>query len=149
MTAWQLLALEPPGWGGALLTGAATTVAISACAFSIGLVIGLFGALGKLSDNRPVGLILKAYTSVIRAVPELILIVGLYYAGTDGLNRLLMAFGLPPVEVNGFVAAVAVLGFVQGAYMTEVLRGAILRSPAGSLRRRGPSACRRSCAFVE
>ncbi|MGL4198724.1 MAG: ABC transporter permease subunit, partial [Allorhizobium sp.] len=84
MTAWQLLALQPPGWGGALLTGAATTVAISACAFSIGLVIGLFGAIGKLSDNRPVGLILKGYTSVIRAVPELILIVGLYYAGTDG-----------------------------------------------------------------
>ncbi|THV16545.1 ABC transporter permease [Rhizobium rhizophilum] len=133
MTAWQLLALQPPGWGGALLTGAATTVAISACAYSIGLVIGLFGALGKLSNNRTVGLILKGYTSVIRAVPELILIVGLYYAGTDGLNRLLMAFGLPPVEVNGFVAAVAVLGFVQGAYMTEVLRGAILAIPAGQI----------------
>ncbi|PLK72042.1 ABC transporter permease [Rhizobium sp. TH135] len=133
MTAWQLLALQPPGWGGALLTGAATTVAISACAFSIGLVIGLFGAIGKLSDNRPVGLLLKGYTSVIRAVPELILIVGLYYAGTDGLNRLLMASGLPPVEVNGFVAAVAVLGFVQGAYMTEVLRGAILAIPTGQL----------------
>lgn len=133
MTAWQLLALEPPGWGGALLTGAATTVAISACAFSIGLVIGLFGALGKLSDNRPVGFVLKAYTSVIRAVPELILIVGLYYAGTDGLNQLLTALGLPTIEVNGFVAAVAVLGFVQGAYMTEVLRGAILAIPAGQL----------------
>ncbi|KQW29651.1 ABC transporter permease [Rhizobium sp. Root274] len=133
MTAWQLLALEPPGWGGALLTGAVTTVAISATAFAIGLVFGLFGAMGKLSGNRPVGLLLKLYTGTIRAVPELILIVGLYYAGTDGLNRLLQAFGLPPVEVNGFVAAVAVLGFVQGAYMTEVLRGAILAIPAGQI----------------
>ncbi len=44
-----------------------------------------------------------------------------------------MAFGLPPVEVNGFVAAVAVLGFVQGAYMTEVLRGAILSIPIGQI----------------
>lgn len=133
MTAWQLLALEPPGWGGALLTGAATTVAISASAFAIGLVFGLFGAMGKLSGNRPVGLLLKLYTGTIRAVPELILIVGLYYAGTDGLNRLLLALGMPPVEVNGFVAAVAVLGFVQGAYMTEVLRGAILAVPAGQI----------------
>ncbi|TPP06806.1 ABC transporter permease [Rhizobium glycinendophyticum] len=133
MTAWQLLALEPPGWGGALLTGAVTTVAISATAFAIGLVFGLFGAMGKLSGNRPVGLLLKLYTGTIRAVPELILIVGLYYAGTDGLNRLLQSFGMPPVEVNGFVAAVAVLGFVQGAYMTEVLRGAILAIPAGQI----------------
>lgn len=133
MTAWQLLALEPPGWGGALLTGAVTTVAISASAFAIGLVFGLFGAMGKLSGNRPVGLLLKLYTGTIRAVPELILIVGLYYAGTDGLNRLLLALAMPPVEVNGFVAAVAVLGFVQGAYMTEVLRGAILAVPAGQI----------------
>lgn len=133
MTAWQLLALDPPGWGGALLTGAVTTVAISASAFAIGLVFGLFGAMGKLSGNRPVGLLLKLYTGTIRAVPELILIVGLYYAGTDGLNRLLLALGMPPVEVNGFVAAVAVLGFVQGAYMTEVLRGAILAVPAGQI----------------
>jgi polar amino acid transport system permease protein len=40
---------------------------------------------------------------------------------------------LPPVNVNGFVAAVAVLGFVQGAYMTEVLRGAILAIPVGQI----------------
>jgi polar amino acid transport system permease protein len=133
MTAWQLLALEPPGWGGALLTGAATTVAISACAYAIGLAFGLVGAMGKLSGNRPAGLILKLYTGTIRAVPELILIVGLYYAGTDGLNRLLLALGLPAIEVNGFVAAVAVLGFVQGAYMTEVLRGAILAIPSGQI----------------
>ncbi|WP_377292564.1 ABC transporter permease [Rhizobium sp. SG2393] len=133
MTAWQLLAFQPPGWGGALLTGAVTTVAISLSAFAIGLVIGLAGAVGKLSGSRPIGFLLALYTSVIRAVPELILIVGLYYAGTDGLNRLLMALGLPPVEVNGFVAAVAVLGFVQGAYMTEVLRGAILAIPIGQI----------------
>jgi polar amino acid transport system permease protein len=133
MTAWQLLALEPPGWGGALLTGAATTVAISACAYAIGLAFGLVGAMGKLSGNRPAGLVLKLYTGTIRAVPELILIVGLYYAGTDGLNRLLLALGLPAIEVNGFVAAVVVLGFVQGAYMTEVLRGAILAIPSGQI----------------
>ncbi|EHS53936.1 polar amino acid ABC transporter, inner membrane subunit [Rhizobium sp. PDO1-076] len=133
MTVWQLLALEPPGWGGALLSGAASTVAISASAFAIGLLIGFGGAIAKLAGNRPLALTLNLYTAIIRAVPELILIVGLYYAGTDGLNRLLAAFGLPAVEVNGFVAAVAVLGFVQGAYMTEVLRGAILAIPVGQI----------------
>lgn len=133
LSAWELLAFHPPGWGAVLLTGALSTVAISFCAFAIGLVIGLLGATGKLSGRRPLVFLLNGYTSIIRAVPELILLVGLYYAGTDGLNRALAAFSLPPIEVNAFVAAVAVLGFVQGAYMTEVLRGAILAVSIGQI----------------
>ena len=131
MTIWELLSPYPPGWGGTLLAGAASTVAISLCAYLIGIAIGLLGAVGKLSGNRPLGVVLGGYTMFIRAVPELILIVGLYYAGTDGLNRLLMSLGFEPIEINGFVAAVSVLGFVQGAYMTEVLRGAIQAIPPG------------------
>jgi len=129
----ELLSPYPPGWGGTLLAGAVSTIAISAGAFLIGLLLGTGGALGKLSGNRPLRLVLDLYTTAIRAIPELILIVGLYYAGMDGLNRLLATFRLPEIEVNGFVVAVAVLGFVQGAYMTEVLRGAILAIPAGEI----------------
>lgn len=129
----QLLSPYPPGWGGTLLTGAAATLAISAGAYLIGIVIGMAGALGKLSGNRGLETVLNLYTTLIRSVPELILIVGLYYAGTDGLNRLLQLAGLPGLEVNGFIAAVAVLGFVQGAYMTEVLRGAIMAIPNGQI----------------
>ncbi|TWB13481.1 amino acid ABC transporter membrane protein 1 (PAAT family) [Rhizobium sp. ERR 1071] len=129
----DLLSPYPPGWGGVLLTGAASTVAISAGAFLIGLLLGTGGALGKLSGIRPLRLLLELYTTAVRAVPELILIVGLYYAGMDGLNRLLIALNLPAFELNGFAVAVAVLGFVQGAYMTEVLRGAILAIPVGQI----------------
>lgn len=129
----QLLSPYPPGWGGTLLTGAAATLAISAGAYLIGIVIGMAGALGKLSGNRGLETVLNLYTTLIRSLPELILIVGLYYAGTDGLNRLLQLAGLPVLEVNGFIAAVAVLGFVQGAYMTEVLRGAIMAIPNGQI----------------
>ncbi|MGO8256581.1 ABC transporter permease, partial [Rhizobium ruizarguesonis] len=98
-----------------------STVALSAFAFATGLLLVTGGALGKLSGNRMLRMLLDIYTKMIRAVPELSLIVGLYYAGTDGLNLLLAALELPPVNVNGCVAAVAVLGCVQGAYMTEVL----------------------------
>ncbi|MDK4718770.1 ABC transporter permease subunit [Rhizobium sp. CNPSo 3968] len=129
----DLLSPYPPGWGGVLLTGAASTVAISAGAFLIGLLLGIGGALGKLSGIRPLGLLLELYTTAIRAVPELILIVGLYYAGMDGLNRLLAVLNFSAFELNGFAVAVAVLGFVQGAYMTEVLRGAILAIPVGQI----------------
>ena len=129
----DLLSPHPPGWGGVLLVGTASTVAISGGAFLIGLVLGTGGALGKLSGNRPLCLLLGLYTTAIRAIPELILIVGLYYAGMDGLNQFLAALKLPTIELNGFAVAVTVLGFVQGAYMTEVLRGAILAVPAGQI----------------
>lgn len=130
---WELLAPAPPGWGGVLLSGAASTILISLGAYLLGIGIGLLGATGKLKGNRPVVALLDAYTTAVRAIPELILIIGLYYAGTDGINRLLTTLGLPSIEINGFVAAVMVLGIVQGAYMTEVLRGAILAIPIGQM----------------
>lgn len=132
-TIWELLSPTPPGWGGVLLTGAASTVLISLGAYMLGIGIGLLGATGKLKGSRPVVALLDVYTTAIRAIPELILIIGLYYAGTDGINRLLAMLGLPSIEINGFLAAVMVLGIVQGAYMTEVLRGAIIAVPIGQI----------------
>jgi polar amino acid transport system permease protein len=70
---------------------------------------------------------------VVRGVPELILILLLYYAGGDLINRLLVAIGSSPVDINGLVAGIVVLGVVQGAYSTEVLRGAILAVPQGQI----------------
>ena len=133
LSIWELLAPTPPGWGGVLLTGAVSTVLISLGAYLLGIGIGLLGATGKLKGSRPVVALLDIYTTAVRAIPELILIIGLYYAGTDGINRLLSALGLPSIEINGFLAAVMVLGIVQGAYMTEVLRGAILAIPIGQI----------------
>ncbi|MFN4170050.1 MAG: ABC transporter permease [Pannonibacter phragmitetus] len=133
LTYLELLAPSPPGWGGVLLAGAASTIAISLGAYLTGMVLGLLGAWGKLKGGRTASVLLDGYTTAIRAVPELILIIGLYYAGTDGVNRILISLGLPTIEVNGFVAAVAVLGIVQGAYMTEVFRGAIQAVPIGQI----------------
>jgi polar amino acid transport system permease protein len=106
---------------------------ISLGAYLVGISIGLAAAAGKLKGSRAVATLLDLYTTAVRAIPELILIIGLYYAGTDGINRLLSALGFPPIEINGFLAAVLVLGVVQGAYMTEVLRGAILAIPVGQI----------------
>ncbi|MCK3777267.1 ABC transporter permease subunit [Ensifer sesbaniae] len=129
----ELLSPNPPGWGGVLLSGAVSTIMISLGAYLVGISIGLAAAAGKLKGSRAVATLLDLYTTAVRAIPELILIIGLYYAGTDGINRLLSALGFPPIEINGFLAAVLVLGVVQGAYMTEVLRGAILAIPVGQI----------------
>lgn len=132
-TSVNLLSLQPPGWGGNLLRGAWASLQIAAGAFALGLAIGIFGALGKLNGGPVMRDLLAVYTTVVRAVPELILILILYYAGTDLLNQVLRAMGQRPVEISGVVAGIAVLGVVQGAYATEVLRGAIQSVPRGQL----------------
>lgn len=129
----RLLALEPPGWGGNLLRGAAASIQIALGAYGLGLLIGTGGALGKLHGGPVLRDLLGLYTTIVRSVPELILILILYYAGTDLLNQALRALGQRPVEISGVAAGIAVLGVVQGAYATEVLRGAMQAIPRGQI----------------
>ncbi|MCC6203453.1 MAG: ABC transporter permease subunit [Hyphomicrobiales bacterium] len=129
----ELLSLSPPGWGSNLLYGLGNSILIAAGGFGLGLLIGIGGAYGKLYGGPVVRDLLEVYTTVVRAVPELVLILLLYFAGTDLINRLLEAFGYAPVDINGLVAGIGVIGVVQGAYSTEVLRGAILSIPQGQI----------------
>lgn len=121
-------------WAWPLLNGALSTLEIALASYAIGIILGLLGAAAKLSGIGPLRGIAIGYTTVVRAVPELLLIILLYYAGTQGLSSLLSNLGLfDRVEISGFAAAIAVLAFVQGAYMTEVFRGAILAIPPGQI----------------
>jgi polar amino acid transport system permease protein len=129
----EILALGPTGYGDELLWGAAMSVSIALLAYGLGLLIGTAGALCKLGGSTLTRSILGGYTTLVRAVPELILILILYYAGTATLNQLLEQAGFEAISINGFVAAVLVLGFVQGAYATEVLRAAIQAIPMGQI----------------
>ncbi|PRD41501.1 ABC transporter permease [Phyllobacterium phragmitis] len=130
---FELLSPVPPGWGGNLLRGLANSLQIALGAFGLGLVIGTFGAYGKLYGGPVIRDLLAIYTTIVRAVPELVLILLLYYAGTDLINRILEAMGYTPINISGLVAGIVVLGFVQGAYGTEVLRGAIKAIPQGEI----------------
>ncbi|EEE46264.1 ABC transporter permease [Roseibium alexandrii] len=129
----NLLALSPPGWGGVLLEGFAASLQLAVGGFSLGLMIGIAGAFGKLYGGPILRDLLEVYTTVIRAVPELVLILLLYYAGTDTVNALLGLVGLPRVDISGLAAGIFVIGVVQGAYQTEVLRGAIKAVPPGQI----------------
>jgi polar amino acid transport system permease protein len=116
-----------------LLRGLVSSIEIAVGAYSVGIAIGIGGAYGKLYGGPIVRDLLEVYTTIVRAIPELVLILLLYFAGTDLINRVLTAIGYAPVDISGLVAGIIVLGFVQGAYSTEVLRGAILAVPQGQI----------------
>jgi polar amino acid transport system permease protein len=130
---FALLSPNPPGWGGNLVRGLAHSLQIAVGSFGMGLVIGTLGAYGKLYGGPIVRDLAAIYTTLVRAIPELVLILLLYYAGTDLINRVIEGMGYQRVDINGLVAGIVVLGFVQGAYATEVLRGAIKSIPQGEV----------------
>jgi polar amino acid transport system permease protein len=126
------LAYGDKGWGDEFLRGALVTLAISGCSYLMGLVLGLLGAGAKASSWRALKTVGWLYTTVVRAVPELLLILLIYYTSTSALRQLVIGLGLArDFEVNAFAAACISLGFVQGAYSTEVFRGAISTVPRG------------------
>jgi polar amino acid transport system permease protein len=133
MSAWELLSPYPPGWGMNLLRGLLASLQIAIGGYALGLFIGVLGACGKLYGGPITRDLLESYTTVVRAVPELVLILLLYYAGTAGLNALLEAGGFARVEIGALAAGIFVIGIVQGAYSTEVLRGAIKAIPTGQI----------------
>lgn len=116
----------------AILQGALLTVGVSACALLVSIVLGLLGAGAKLSGRPVLVAFSTAYTTVIRGIPDLVLMLLIFYGGTIGLNNLLEKMGSEAtVDINPFMAGVLTLGFIYGAYMTETFRGAIMSIPKG------------------
>ncbi|TNF62551.1 MAG: ABC transporter permease [Burkholderiales bacterium] len=115
-----------------ILEGALLTVAVSLCALAVAVALGFLGAGAKLSGNRLLWAVATAYTTVVRGIPELVLMLLVFYGGTIGLNHLLEVMGSEAVvDINPFMAGVITIGFIYGAYMTEVFRGAIISVPKG------------------
>jgi len=132
LTYLQLVGFGAGGWAPRFRGGIVLTVEISVCGYAVGIALGLLGVWAKLSHSWAPRLLGSLYTTLVRAVPELLLIILLYYTGTAALVQLLNQLGLgETISINAFAAAVATLGFVQGAYLTEVFRGAILAVPRG------------------
>jgi polar amino acid transport system permease protein len=129
----EILSFGDKGFGDELLRGTQFTLFIAACSYLIGIVIGLMGSAAKLYGGPVSRGIAAAYTTIVRSVPEVLVILFLYFAGTRGINTVLGFAGLGPIDVNGTLAAIMVLGIVQGAYHTEVFRAAIQSVPIGQI----------------
>ena len=103
-------------------------------ALLVAVMFGLLGASAKLSGLKLPRAIAMLYTTVIRGIPDLVLMLLVFYGGTIGINALLAALGsTATVDIPPFAAGVVTIGFIYGAYMTETFRGAILSIPKGQM----------------
>lgn len=131
---FALLAWGDSGYGDEFAQGAVTTLFISFVSYSIAAVIGLLGAWSKLSHIKVLNRVGETYTTVVRSLPELLLIFLIFYAGTRALESLLVGLHVvDSLEINPFAAVIAALGLIYGAYLTDVLRGGIQAVPKGQI----------------
>ncbi len=117
-----------------IIDGTLMTVALAVGSVILSVVLGLLGAWAKLSKSRFAQNLGGAYTTLVRGVPDLVLMLLLFFGGQTLLNQLGDATGLwGYVEIDQFSAGVLTIGFIFGAYMTETFRGAYLAIPRGQV----------------
>ncbi|MFP4035676.1 MAG: ABC transporter permease [Desulfovermiculus sp.] len=126
--------LELQGYGWLLLKGAKLTIYVGVCSLGIAICLGLIGALCKLSRSALIRGTATCYTTVIRGIPELVLILLVYYGAPTLIQDILSLAGYDIyITLNPFVAGTATIGFIYGAFATEVFRGAYMAVPKGQI----------------
>jgi histidine transport system permease protein len=127
------------GYGPQILAGTVTTLELSILSLLVSFLIGLLGASAKLSKNRIVSGIATIYTTIIRGVPDLVLMLLIFYSlqiwindFTDYIDNLQNTYDIE-ISLDPFTSGVITLGFIYGAYFTETFRGAFMAVPKGQM----------------
>ena len=122
------------GYAPSILQGTILTIELCLVSLSIAIFLGIITALAKLSDISALNKAAQTYTTVIRGIPELVLMLLLFFGGQIFVNRLASLLGYDQyIDINPFISGVCTIGFIYGAYMCETFRGAILSVPKGQL----------------
>jgi len=122
----ELLAFGDTGWGDELFYATLMTIAVSITAMIIGFLFALIFTPLKLSKNKFLNFIANSYTTIIRGVPELLVIYLFFFGGTGAVMFVASMFGYNEyIEINAFITGAFAIGIISGAYSTEVFRGAI------------------------
>ncbi|MFB9134438.1 ABC transporter permease [Vibrio sp. AK197] len=145
--------LDLHGYEASILKGALLTIEVAVLSLVLAMVLGMLGALAKLSNYRTLRSVATIYTTIIRGIPDLVLMMLIFFGGQILLNNSLYSINewlnnwfassdpnhewtsyLPDyIDVSPFSAGVLTIGFIFGAYMAETFRGAIMAVDKGEL----------------
>ncbi len=113
--------------------GTGITVSLAVISCLLATLLGALGAAGKLSDSRFAAAIAGAYTSIVRGIPDLVLLLLVYFGGQRLVNISAQALGLESADLSKFWAGVLAIGFIYGAYLSETFRGAYMTIPPSQI----------------
>ncbi len=119
-------------WGPSLLSGVLVTITLALVTLPVGLLIGYFVAIAKLSSEPSLRLAGNVYTTIFRGLPELVTLFLVYFGGQIAIQSIVHLFNAEAtVEVNAFVAGMIALGVVNSSYSSEVFLSAFRAIPRG------------------
>ena len=122
------------GYAPTILEGAWLTLQLALLSMLVAIALGLLGAALRLSPLRWLALLGEVYATVIRGIPDLVLILLIFFGGQQLVNQLAPLVGYEDyIDIDPFWSGVLTLGFIFGAYLSETFRGAFLAVPAGQL----------------
>jgi arginine/ornithine transport system permease protein len=122
------------GYGPSILQGALLTIEVALLSLVLASALGMLGALSSLSGSRVARAVATLYTTVVRGVPDLVLMLLVFFGGQVLVNKLALAVGYEDyIDIDPFFAGTLTLAFIYGAFLTETFRGAIMAVPAGQL----------------
>ncbi|ATZ12100.1 histidine ABC transporter permease HisQ [Erwinia amylovora] len=121
------------GYSEVIFKGALVTLELALSSVVFAVLLGLIGAAAKLSNSRPLAAMSEVYTTLIRGVPDLVLMLLIFYGLQIALNQLTDFFSFAQFDIDPMVAGIITLGFIYGAYFTETFRGAWMAVPKGQL----------------
>ncbi len=131
---YELIGFGPQGWGLPLINAAGITIAAAASGFLLGSVLGVAGAVLKLSRRALLRAVGMFYTTVFRGIPEILIIYLFYFGGSVAFTKMMNLGGLPGFfSLPAFFIGVLAVGIVSGAYQTEAYRAGFLRLDRGQI----------------
>ena len=120
-----LLGFGEEGWGSFLMLGTLMTVSLTLCGLLVGAVFGAAVASARLSNNKSLQVLGNTYTTIFRAIPELLVIYLLYFGGSTLVSTIGQWFGTEGfIATPPFLVGTLAVGVISGSYQAEVYRGA-------------------------
>ncbi|MGV3465029.1 MAG: amino acid ABC transporter permease, partial [Heyndrickxia sp.] len=99
-----------------LLQGLVWTLIITIGGLILGFILGALAGMGRLSKNRIIRTICTVYVEVVRGTPILAQVLFIYYGLTEDVIGM---------NIDKITASIIAISFNAGAYIAEIVRGAI------------------------
>jgi histidine transport system permease protein len=119
------------GYEKVVLQGAMVTLQLALLAVMVSVLLGLLGASAKMSGRRGLVAVAQLYTTLVRGIPDLVLMLLIFFGLQIFVNQITEFLGVHQLDIDPFVAGVLTIGFIYGAYFAETFRGAFMAIPKG------------------
>jgi histidine transport system permease protein len=121
------------GYTNLIIDGALMTMNLAVMSALLSMILGLIGACAKIFGSKLSSTVASLYSTIIRGIPDLVLMLLIFYGLQIALNQITESFSWQQININPFVTGVLTIGFIYGAYLTETFRGAFLAVVKGQI----------------